>query len=109
MGKGTMEMDETGTLVEDLRTHANIVGYCRRMMASGNIRPKAEDIAVAADCSLPTVFWHFSNLAALYAEAVEDDNTCGAVLSHVLGKDWQVVGIPKRWLKRIVSAIVTGR
>ena len=89
-----------------VRTRANILGACRRMMAEGNIRPGVGDVALAAHCSLRTIFERFGTLDMLYAEAVDDTTTSGAVLSHVLGEDWRTAGIPGRWVNRIARATV---
>jgi hypothetical protein len=79
------------------------------MMASGNIQPEVKAIAQAAQCSVRTIFERFGSLAPLYAEALDDPSTSGAVLSHALGENWRVAGIPERWVNRIACAIVMGR
>ena len=91
-----------------VRTHANILACCRRMIARGNIRPETDAIAQAAHCSPRTIFLHFGSVSSLYFEALDDVETSGAVLSHVLGEDWRGAGIPERCLTRIACAIVAG-
>ncbi|TXL70125.1 hypothetical protein FHP25_35985 [Vineibacter terrae] len=52
------------------RTRVRILEATRRMIVDGVLRPKAEDIARKADCSTRSIFQHFADLAALYAEAL---------------------------------------
>jgi hypothetical protein len=113
MGTIQVEENETGARVDHRRlrtvqTHAKIMACCRHMMASGDIRPETAAIAKAAHCSLRTIFQHFSSLNSLYEEAADDADTAGAVLSHALGEDWRVAGIPERWVNRLACAIVGG-
>jgi hypothetical protein len=105
-----MKENRTGEEVEDgrrlrtVRTRAEILRCCRRMMVSGDIRPSAEAIAQAANCSRRTIF---ARPGALYAEAVDDVETAGPVLSHALGKYWHTC-ISDPWLSRLARAILAG-
>jgi hypothetical protein len=74
----------------------------------GDLTPIAKDIARGAHCSRRTIFEHFTGLADVYAEAIEDASTSAAVLNHVLGEDWRTGGVPERFVKPIVRAIVAG-
>jgi hypothetical protein len=88
------------------RTRANILQCCRRMMVNGNMRPDAVSVAQVAHCSLGTILLRFGTLTALYAEAVDDADTSGAILSLAIGEDWRIAGIPERLVKPIARAIV---
>ena len=90
------------------RTRANLLDGCRGLMVRGTIRPDSETIAQTARCSIRSVFHHFPTLAVLYAEAVDDIGTAGAVLNHVLGEDWRVAGVPEHLVKRMARAVVMG-
>jgi AcrR family transcriptional regulator len=109
-----MENEEIFALVEDgrrlrtVRTRANIVGCCRRLMAKGNIRPTSADIARGAGCSLRSIHEHFPSVTDVYAEAVDDPGTSRAILNHVLGEDWKAGGVAERFVKPIAHAIVAG-
>jgi AcrR family transcriptional regulator len=60
-----------GRRLRSARTRAAIVASTRKVMAEGNLRPTAREIARVASVSTRTVFAHFSTLNELMRLAVQ--------------------------------------
>lgn len=53
------------------RTQTTVLEACRRLMCAGDFRPTVVAVAIAAGCSVRSVFQHFTDLEGVHRAALD--------------------------------------
>ncbi len=87
------------------RLRAAILGACRELMAKGNFRPGAAEVAALAGCSTRTVFNYFEDTEAVHHAAITDGATREAIFSAITSAARPMESM----VEYVVAAAVFGR
>lgn len=94
-----------GRSIRGIRTRSAIVAACQEKMRDGIFRPSAKSVAAHADCSVRSVFQHFSTIEALHIAAIDDAATRDSLVSNI---EASLSSLPVDVRAKIAIAVILG-